>query len=143
MGQVLFGTQSLGSGNSVNMVVNGNSLAHKLSYVVFGEAYYLEGHGRGSSFILETYYDGGLPFVFLYSFVIGIFLSNINRIIQKKSWFLNIVVITCMSYIYMIPRSSACSFFSFLVTPHFWLLIIFVALAVKLASADMPWIKLR
>lgn len=143
LSQMLFGTSSLGNVNSVNMVVNGNSLAHRLSYVVFGEKYYLEGHGRGSSFILETYYDGGFPLIGLYSFALGVFLSNINRIVQKKSWFINTIVITSMSYIYMIPRASACSFATFLVTPHFWMMIIYVLTAIAVAERRIPWIKYR
>ena len=141
LSQLLFNTTGLGNGNSVNMVMNSNSLAHRLSYVVFGEQFYLEGHGRGSSFILETYFDGGIIFVFIYSFIIGLFLANINRLIQRRRWLTNMIVITCMSYIYMIPRSSASSFISFLFIPHFWLLIVYVFIAVRISEIDFRWIK--
>ena len=141
LSQLLFNTTGLGNGNSVNMVMNSNSLAHRLSYVVFGEQFYLEGHGRGSSFILETYFDGGIIFVFIYSFIIGLFLANINRLIQRRRWLTNMIVITCMSYIYMIPRSSASSFISFLFIPHFWLLIVYVIIAVRISEKDFKWIK--
>ena len=143
LSQLLFKTTDLGNGNSVNMVMNSNSMAHRLSYVVFGEKFYLEGHGRGSSFILETYYDGGLLFVFIYSFIIGHFLSNINRLIQRRNWLINTIVITCLSYIYMIPRSSACSFFSFLFIPHFWLLLLYVIIAVCYSELELSCLKIK
>lgn len=129
LSQWLFNAKSLGSGNSLNMVLNSNSLAHKLSYVVLGEAYYLEGHGRGSSFLLELYYDGGFALIGAFCFALGVFLGSINRIIQKGNWFINVLVIATLSRVFYIPRSSTCDFMSFLLTPHFWLLIIAIVVA--------------
>ena len=119
----IFNTSYLGSGNSMNMVINGNSLAHKLSYVVLGDIYYLSGHGRGSSYLIELYYDGGLALIGVFSFVLGIYLASINRIIQQGKWFINTLVIATLSRVFYIPRSSTFDFIAFLFTPHFWLII--------------------
>ena len=124
------------------MVVNGNSLAHRLSYVALGEDSYLSGHGRGSSYILETYYDGGMVFVFSFSFLLGLFLANINRIIQKRNWFINVIVISSLAGVFYIPRASACYFFSFLTIPHFWLMILYAAVAVVLTKNCNKIIKI-
>lgn len=123
LSRMIFNTSDLGSGNSLNMVMNGNSLAHKLSFVVLGEASYLSGHGRGSSYLLENYYDGGMIFVALFSYLLGAYLSSINKIIQKGKWFINIIVVSTLSRIFYIPRSSAFDFIGFIFTPHFWLII--------------------
>lgn len=129
--QKLFHTPGMGSGNSLNMVLNGNSLAHKLSYVVLGEDYYLSGHGRGSSFLLELYYDGGLPLIGSFSCVLGVFLANINRIFQTGKWFKNTITLIILSKVFYIHRSSTSDIFSFLLTPHFWLMILAVIIAKK------------
>jgi len=135
LSQALFNTGSLGSGNSINMVMNGNSLAHKLSYIVLGEASYLAGHGRGSSYLLETYYDGGFALVALFSFVAGAYLSNINRLVQKGKWFVNIIVISTLSRIFYIPRASTFDFILFIFTPHFWLIMAIAVMALFLSEA--------
>ena len=135
LSQAIFNTTSLGNGNSINMVMNGNSLAHKLSYIVLGEASYLAGHGRGSSYLLETYYDGGIPFVALFSFLLGMYLTGINRLIQKGKWFVIIIVISTLSRIFYIPRASTFDFISFLFTPHFWLIMAIAMLALFTSEA--------
>ena len=133
LSQLIFGAGSLGSGNSLQMVLNSNNLAHKLSYVALGEASYLAGYGRGSSFLLENYYDGGLFFVFVFSLILGTFLTNINLLIQKKRGIVNIVVISMLANVFFIPRATSSSFILFLVTPHFWLLMAYVLIAVWFA----------
>lgn len=142
LSQAIFNTTSLGNGNSINMVMNGNSLAHKLSYIVLGEASYLAGHGRGSSYLLETYYDGGIPFVALFSFLLGMYLAGINRLIQKGKWFVNIIVISTLSRIFYIPRASTFDFISFLFTPHFWL-IMAIAMLVLFTSEARERVKTK
>lgn len=129
LSQMIFGTSSLGSGNSMNMVMDSNSLAHKLSYIVLGDISYLSGHGRGSSYIIELYYDGGLLLVTAFSLVLGLYLANINRIIQQGKWFINTIVISTLPRVFYIPRSSTLDFIAFLFTPHFWLIIVIAIIA--------------
>lgn len=120
--QKLFGTEDLGSGNSITMVEKSNSLAHRLSYVVLGETPYLSGHGRGTSYIIETYMDIGMVGVAIYSLILGIYLSKIVTILQKGKFIINYIVLTSMSQIFLLPRYSASGFMSFIVTPQFWII---------------------
>ena len=128
LSKMFFNTTGLGSGNSVTMVMKGNSLAHKLSYVVLGEASYLSGFGRGSSYLIELFYDGGIPLVIVFSFIVGAYLASINYLIQKGSWFVNTIVIATLDKIFYIPRASTFDFLFFLFTPHFWLIMILAML---------------
>ncbi len=136
LSRLLFGTTDLGSGNSINMVLNSNNLAHRISYIALGEASYLEGHGRGSTFLLETYYDGGYVFVFIYSLILGAFLASFNKLIQKRKWITNTLLLFSASSVMMIPRSSASDFISFIVTPHFWLMMAYLLVAHCFATVD-------
>ena len=121
--------QSLPSGNSFKTVSMRHSLAHRLSYVVLGEQY-LQGHGRGSSYIIENYLDWGVLGVFAFSFVIGLFLSNIMRIVSKGSIVINTIVINSLRQIYLMPRSSGTGFISFVFSPHFVALLFVIGVVV-------------
>lgn len=122
--QKIFGTEDLGSGNSMKMVEKSNSLAHRLSYNVLGSPSYLSGHGRGTSYIIETYMDIGMIGVIIYSLILGIFLSSIIPIIKKNSFLLNYIILTSLSQLFLLPRYSATGFLSFIVTPQFWVIIV-------------------
>ena len=141
VGRILFGTSELGSGNSINMVLNSSNLAHRLSYAALGESSYLQGYGRGSTFLLETFFDGGYIFVSLFSMILGAMLSRVNVLIQQRNWVLNVIVLFALSSVFMCPRSSACEFMTFLFTPHFWLMMAYVLMAVVYAKARVPFIK--
>lgn len=117
----LFGTESLGSGNSLLMVNKSNSVAHKLSYYVLGEDMYLKGHGRGTSYIIETYIDGGVLLLAIYSIFIGLFLRSIMFIIKQNKFLLSIICLNTLYNIYLLPRYSASGFVTFLFTIQFWL----------------------
>ena len=132
--QKLFGTEDLGNGNSLEMVNKSNSLAHKLSYEVLGEYSYLSGHGRGTSYIIETYMDAGMLWVAIYSCIIGGYFVAIGIWIRKENFLIRYIIITTLSQIFILPRYSASGFFSFIVTPQFWsimALILLVRLVIK------------
>ena len=137
LSQIMFNTGTLGSGNSIKMVMEGNNLAHKLSYVVLGEISYLAGFGRGSSYLLELYYDGGFFLVSLFSFALGAYLASLNKIIQMRKWLLNTVVLTSLSKIFFAPRASAFDFITFVFTPHFWLIISIVVVVLFFTNDGM------
>ena len=61
------------SGNTVDMALNSNSYTHAMSYVSRGQEY-LDGHGWGSSYLLETYTDYGWIGIVLFSLAIGFVL---------------------------------------------------------------------
>lgn len=137
LSQIILDTGSLGSGNSIKMVLEGNNLAHKLSYVVLGETSYLAGFGRGSSYVLELYYDGGLLLVAVFSLAMGVYLASFNRIIQMGKWFLNTIVLTSLSKVFFMPRASAFDFMTFIFTPHFWLIIFIVVVILSFSNDEM------
>ena len=137
LGRLLFGTTGLGSGNSVSMVMNSNNLAHRLSYVALGETSYLQGHGRGSSFLIETFYDGGYFGVALFSSALGYLMASINSLIQKRSWVINMILLFVLSSVLMCPRSSASECICFLVAPHFWLMMAYIIMAVMFSRSEL------
>jgi len=119
--QKVFKTEDLGSGNSMTMVEKSNSLAHRLAYIVLGKGSYLSGHGRGTSYIIETYMDAGMVGVALYSCILGIYLSSCTKILEKDKFLVNYIILTSISQIFLLPRYSASGFISFIVTPQFWI----------------------
>lgn len=119
--QKIFGTEDLGSGNSTIMLEKSNSLAHRLSSTVLGINVYLAGHGRGTSYIIETYMDMGMLGVAIYSLVLGIYLSSIISLVNKENFLLNYIVLTSLSQIFLLPRYSGSGFIAFIVTPQFWI----------------------
>ncbi len=119
--RVLFGASSLGDGNNIQKVFESNSMAHRLSFVVLGERNYLNGNGRGSSFLIETFYDGGFVWMAIYAFLIGAFLAYIPSTFKKRGYFDKAFVLCATSSIFMLPRSSASGFYSFAISSAFWL----------------------
>ena len=66
-------------GNSVDRALHSHSLAHRLSYLAYGEEY-LRGRGTGTSFVAELLHDFGLIGVFFGSLLYGLILRRIDRI---------------------------------------------------------------
>lgn len=122
IGQVIFGTDGLSSGNSLEAVYESNSLAHRLSYVVLGEEGYLSGHGRGSSYLLEVYFDGGYLLLSVYSILLGAFLLSLPLLIKKGSFVKNYIILNVLVSIFSLPRSSASSFICDIVTVQYWII---------------------
>ena len=133
----LFGTKDRGKGNSLLMIKNGSSMADNLSYVVLGEKEYLTGHGRGTSYLLETYYDGGFIFVFVFSFVLGLILNKTLYLFRKGNIFINILILTMLSNIFSLPRRTSTIMLSFVTAPHFWTVIIICAVCFMGVNYDI------
>jgi hypothetical protein len=108
--------------------VESNSLAHRLSYVVLGEQYYLAGHGRGSSYVLENYFDKGYWGILLYGSMLGIFLSTVLVLINRNT-VLSAATLYCLSQVYLIPRAEATSFLTFLTSTYFWATVLIYLMA--------------
>ena len=124
--QRIFNTDSLGTGNNMNMIKESNSMAHHLSYLVLGKETYLNGHGRGTSYIIETYMDGGYFLLAIYSLILGYYLTNMIRIIEKQNKLVNYIILTTLLEIFLLPRYSASGFISFIVEPQFWVIPIII-----------------
>lgn len=121
--QKIFKTDSLGSGNSIKMATESNSMAHHLSYIVLGDSY-LNGHGRGTSFLIEVYMDFGIIGVVIYGFVLGMLLILILKLCSSRYIILRYIAFTMLTNIWLLPRYSAIGFLDFIIVPQFWIVII-------------------
>ncbi len=129
--QKIFKTKPLPTGNNVTKALESSSYSHIISYLTRKD--YLEGHGWGSSFILETYTDFGYIGIIVYSLILGYLLMAIPRLLKKNTFYSinsinkyikyiynsksrsitifaiynNTTVLGCMDYVYMwIPSSK-------------------------------------
>ena len=112
----------------MEMVKYSSSLSHRLSYVVMPEKY-LAGPGRGSSYILETYFDGGFVLLIIFSILIGNFLTLVPHIINFKNFYVKLIILTTMINFYSMPRASAFEFLQFIIKPQFWIVVVAFVLA--------------
>ncbi len=118
MGQFLFGTEGIGTQNSEIVALYSNSFAHSMSYVAHPG--YLQGHGYGSSYLLELFADWGYLGVALGSTVLGGFMRFMTDG-MKKNIFLRTVVLLGLLNLFFIPRAEATEWLSFLIKFQFWL----------------------
>lgn len=119
LGQVIFGTTPIPDGNNGIRAKKGHDLSHHLSYHVLGEKY-LEGHGRGSSFILEIYMDFGYIGLVIGGFLLGVFCTKVKELCKNQ--YLYVVTLIVLTELFMITRSSALGIFMFIVQPQFWVM---------------------
>lgn len=127
----LFGTADLGSQNSEILAIYGNSFSHSMSYVAHPE--YLNGHGWGSSYLLELFADWGYSGVVFGSSVLGAFLRWITDG-MRRGVFLRIVLLRCLMDLFFIPRAAATGWITFTVTFQFWLAVGFCFLLAGLLT---------
>lgn len=120
--QNFFGAQALDNGNTLNNALNSNSFAHNMSYVSKGKEY-LEGHGWGSSYLLETYADYGYIGIIIFSILIAILLIYGMRILKKNSLCATIFLLI-LTQVFFAPRAEATGFLSFIITMQFWVTMI-------------------
>ena len=92
------------SGNSLEHALYGHSLAHRLSYLEYGESY-LQGHGVGSSYIAELYHDFGIIGVMIGNFFYGYILKKINNI-QFECYLKDGLLLAIMYYLILAPRGN-------------------------------------
>ena len=118
IGRLLFGTQPLEGGNSLDKALYSNSYAHIMSYAAEKEEY-LSGHGWGSSYILETYTDFGWLGILLFSLLLG-FLLTYGMVWVSRNWLASSLCWICLSGIFMTPRAEALGWCSFLYAIQFW-----------------------
>lgn len=121
----LLGGASLG-GNTVIHATEAHSFAHTLAYTVIKDEY-LTGHGLGSSFMLEAYFDCGLFGVGLISLVYGAFLRGATNLLNKSN-FLRVIALIILSKVMLAPRSEALGAIVFLFTVQFWFTVLVIYL---------------
>lgn len=114
----LFGTEAFPGGNSEQRAIYGNDFSHSMSYVARED--YLDGHGFGSSFILETFADYGYIGMIIFSFLLGMLMVYMLYA-MRKSRMHRIVVLTALTQFFFMPRSAATGAFTFLVYVQYWI----------------------
>lgn len=126
VGQILFNSIDLGDGNGILKGTQGNNLSHHLSYAVM-KGKYIEGYGRGSSYIPELYLDFGYIGVCIGSLLLGLFLQIIHCNIFKNVGS-TIVYLGALSNLWLVARASYTDTFQYLFTYHFWFAIFTVGI---------------
>ena len=96
------------SGNSIERALYSNNLAHRLSYIVYGNEY-LTGKGTGSSYIGELLHDFGNAGVFLGSLLYGFLLKKIDRI-EFRNTVIDGIKLSMIYYLLLAPRGQFDSF---------------------------------
>jgi len=140
LSQILFGTEAISDVHqSIQHVIYGNNFAHKLSYAV-SATNFLNGHGFGSSYILETYADFGYIGVIFISLTLGMFFASIMNLINKGSLSMSIILSSLM-YIYFSARSSALRWIEFVIYIQFIIPIILCYVLAKLCIKEYSYHK--
>ena len=83
---------------------------------------YLEGHGRGSSYLIETWMDFGYIGVFIFSIIIGMILIYMVYGFGKRV-LLSTIILVGLQNIFFIPRAEATGWLTFLIYLQFWVCI--------------------
>lgn len=102
--------------NSIETATMSNSLAHRLSYLVYGD-WYLYGHGTGSSYIAELFHDFGYIGVLLGNIIYGFILKKVSQINFKNIFRDTILLVFCFSILYA-PRNNFDGFITEVMTLH-------------------------
>ena len=129
--RTLFDIEPFPSGNSEMKALYGNEFAHSMSYVVRDD--YLDGHGYGSSFILETYADFGYIGIILFSVFIGVLCIYMLHL-MKKSRMWRVIVLVALTKFFFTPRSGATEFVTFLFYVQFWVPVIAILVIARLIN---------
>lgn len=130
LGRVLFGTKEL-LNNTVEMALYGNNFSNTISYLVRPD--YLEGHGMGSSFIIEAYVDFGLIGVVLLAFIFGAAFIYMVKAFER-GWLARTLVLIALTSLFFAPRAEALGWLTYLVSIQFWALVLAGCAAAGLLS---------
>lgn len=132
--QILFGAESLGASNSLERATEGNNFNASLSYYLYGNMYF-QGYGTGSSYIIELYADYGFIGISIFSVLLGMLLSSFNKIFIR-GYVLRVVLIRGLMDVFIIPRFSVLSWTTFILSPQFWLPIMFCWIVANLLNSN-------
>ncbi|NBI70864.1 O-antigen polysaccharide polymerase Wzy [Clostridiaceae bacterium] len=118
LARLILGSDGLGQGNNILKATKGNSMAHHLSYALMGDQY-LEGHGCGSSFLLEVYADFGFMGIVIFSLVLGFLLIWLAEF-GRRGVFPFALLLSGIPGILFMARAEAIGGISFLFRMPFW-----------------------
>lgn len=140
IGLLLFGTDPLPIGNSVELAARSHRLADPLAFVAHPD--YLKGNGLGSSYLLELFADYGYIGIAIYSLLLGVFLLWCMDA-MKKGWFVKTLTLVCFTDLFYIPRAAATGWLVFLIQIHFWFVILACLLGEKILGRLFPRLRAR
>lgn len=118
LAQLLWGAESLGSGQTQKLGLYSSLLANRMAYTA-SKTQFLKGHGWGSSYLLETYADWGYVGIVIFSLLLGWLFARMIFYL-KKGVFPATIVLLVLTSIYYCPRSSATFWMSFVVYAQCW-----------------------
>lgn len=137
---ILFGGKPfVASNNSVELALQSDRYPHNISYIVMKEEY-LEGHGIGSSYIMEIYTDYGLAGVFLFSILLGILFILMMKIAYIGKTLLFGMSLLILNNLFFMPRSSFSESFFSLFTMQFWGIIIVIFVSAGLLKNKIKYV---
>lgn len=135
-GKLLFDTKPFtATTNSIELAIKSNSYAHNLSYIAM-KGDYLQGHGLGSSFIMENFTDYGYLGVFLFSVALGFLFIRMLNVSYRNKILPFVCTLIILNNLFFMPRSSFSESFSILLTFQFWFIIILIFVVAKLISKE-------
>ena len=137
---ILFGGRPFtATNNSMELALQSDRYPHNISYIVMKEEY-LEGHGIGSSYIMEIYTDYGLAGVFLFSILLGILFILMMRIAYSGKILLFGMTLLVLNNLFFMPRSSFSESFFSLFTLQFWGIIIVIFVSAGLLKNNIKYV---
>ena len=137
---ILFGAKAFEhTTNSVELALNSNSYAHNLSYIVM-KSEYLDGHGLGSSYIMEIFTDYGMLGVFFFSVLLGSIFVFMMRAAYGRNILLFGITLLILNNLFFMPRSSFSESFFSLFTMQYWGIILVIYLLAGLINKKIEYV---
>lgn len=137
---ILFGAKAFEhTTNSVELALNSNNYAHNLSYIVM-KSEYLDGHGLGSSYMMEIFTDYGMLGVFFFSVLLGGIFVFMMRAAYGRNILLFGITLLVLNNLFFMPRSSFSESFFSLFTMQFWGIILVIYLLAELINKKIEYV---
>ena len=129
VGQTFLGAPDLGVGNNEFRATHGNDFSHSMSYIAKED--YLQGHGWGSSYLLETYADFGWLGVIIFSLLLGMIFVFLLKML-RRGVVASSITLVALAELFFTPRSNATGWILFLFQPHFWIAVFLCIMSAQL-----------
>ena len=128
IGMNVLGTKAFkATTNSIELALESNSYAHNISYLVLKQQY-LDGHGIGSSYMMEIYTDYGFIGLMIASCILGFILIALLNSAYRKNLLGFTVSLLVLGNLFFMARSSFSESFFSLFTMQFWTVVIVIFL---------------
>lgn len=121
LSQIIFSAPSLPLGNSEFAAIHSSSYAHSLAYIAHPQ--YLQGHGYGSSYILEGFQTYGIIGIAMVNLVVAFILTK-SRKLFMDNFLSRFIALIFIEKIFFLPRASFSSLFSVFLKPSFILFVL-------------------